>query len=75
MNKNQNWIVCFVVLILSINGVFIMALADDDDHEERSGIKQFLIVIVMMMIIIEGKKGGGIKRGTGMIPSIMGNTI
>ena len=39
MNKNQNWVVCFVVLILLINGVFIMALADDDDHEEKKWYK------------------------------------
>ncbi len=39
MNKNQNWIVCFVVLILLINGVFIKALADDDDHEEKKWYK------------------------------------
>jgi hypothetical protein len=39
LNKNQNWIVCFVVLILLINGVFIKALADDDDHEEKKWYK------------------------------------
>ncbi len=39
MKKNQNWIVCFVVLILLINGVFIKALADDDDHEEKKWYK------------------------------------
>ena len=39
MNKNQNWIVFFVVLILLINGVFIKALADDDDHEEKKWYK------------------------------------
>jgi hypothetical protein len=35
LNKNQNWVVFFVALILLINGVFIKALADDDDHEEK----------------------------------------
>ena len=39
MNKNQNWIVFFVALILLINGVFIKALADDDDHEEKKWYK------------------------------------
>ncbi len=40
LNKNQNWIVFFVALILLINGVFIMALADDDDHEEKKWYKK-----------------------------------
>jgi hypothetical protein len=46
--------------------------------KKRSGIKQFLMMMMMMMmmmIIIEGKKGSGIRRGTGMIPSIMGSTL
>ena len=41
LNKNQNWIVFFVALILLINGVFIKALADDDDHEEKKWYKIF----------------------------------
>jgi len=43
------------------------------------GMKRFstgmMMTTTMIMIIIEGKKGGDIKRGTGMIPSIMGSTI
>ena len=39
LNKNQNWVVFFVALILLINGVFIKALADDDDHEEKKWYK------------------------------------
>ena len=34
LNKNQNWIVFFVALILLINGVFIKALANDDDDDD-----------------------------------------
>ena len=41
MNKNQNWVVFFVALILLINGVFLKALADDDDHEEKKWYKIF----------------------------------
>ncbi len=40
MNKNQNWVVIFVALILLINGVFIKALADDDAHEEKKWYKR-----------------------------------
>jgi len=40
LNKNQNWVVFFVALILLINGVFIKALADDDDHEEKKWYKK-----------------------------------
>jgi hypothetical protein len=40
LNKNQNWIIFFVALILLINGVFIEALADDDDHEEKKWNKK-----------------------------------
>ena len=40
MNKNKNWIVFFVALILLINGVFIKALANDDDHEEKKWYKR-----------------------------------
>jgi hypothetical protein len=39
LNKNQNWGVFFVALILLINGVFIKALADDDDHKEKKWYK------------------------------------
>ena len=40
MEKNQNWVVLLVALILLINGVFIKALADDDDHEEKKWYKK-----------------------------------
>jgi len=40
LNKNQNWIVFFVALILLLNGVFINALADDDDHREKKWYKK-----------------------------------
>ena len=40
LNKNQNWIVFFVALILLISGVFIKALADDDDHREKKWYKK-----------------------------------
>ena len=40
LNKNQNWVVFFVALILLINGVFIKALADDADHEEKKWYKK-----------------------------------
>jgi len=36
LNKNQNWILFMVALVLLINGVFIKALADDDDHHNAS---------------------------------------
>ena len=40
MKKNRNWIIFFVALILLINGVFIMALADDEDHEGKKWYKK-----------------------------------
>jgi len=44
--------------------------------DKRDGIKKSSIGMMMTMIImIEGKKGGGIKKGTGTTPSIMGNAI
>ena len=39
MNKNQNWIVFIVALILLTNGVFIKALADDD-HKGKTWYKK-----------------------------------
>lgn len=42
--------------------------------DKRDGIKKSSIGM-MMIIMIEGKKGGGIKKGTGTTPSIMGNAI
>ena len=43
MEKNQNWVVLLVALILLINGVFIKALADDDDHEEKKWLTCYLL--------------------------------
>lgn len=45
------------------------------DGMKRFSTGMMTMTTTMIMIIIEGKKGGGIKRGTGMIPSIMGSTI
>ncbi len=80
MNKNQNWIALFVSLFLLTTGAFYAVWADHEEHKEWRWYEK----------IFNwgddddddddndhnrGKKGDGIKRGTGMIPSIMGSTI
>ena len=81
MNKNQKWIALFVSFFLLTTGAFYAVWADHEEHKEWRWYEK----------IFDwddddddddddndhnrGKKGGDIKRGTGMIPSIMGSTI
>lgn len=77
MNKNKKWIALFGSLFLLTIGAFYAVWADQEEHKEWTWYEK----------IYDwddddhdndhnrGKKGGGIKRETGMIPNIMGSTI
>jgi len=74
VKRIQKRIIFLVILLMMANGTFYAALADHDGHKEKKWYKK----------IFDwdddddhdrGKKGGDIKKGTEITPSIMGSVI